>query len=344
MRTTSRPLARVHPWMADVVVKGERAFEVAGSTEAQDGHGEQIMVAGWDLTRFTGKRNGGVVKRGAGNPVILYGHDYSMPPVGRATSVVKDTGKARLVFDYELAQAEDYGGEWPARSPSPVQLAAMLASGYIRGHSVGFTPVKSEPMNPEDPPDAWWKPQRHLQQILNELSIVPIPSNPETLSKALHEGLLVRDHLAGLVHVACGFGSANPGTLPPGVVEAMLAELSAPKQFAPGFLADQTARLLGGGPAVPSPALIPRAPEARQVAQPEGAGLTLDREAIRALVREEVSKALGDEDDLNWAAAASSEDTPEDQDDEPPPTSPTRASRTLRALVGKIMATEQQED
>lgn len=171
-------------------------FEVPGSTESIDSHGEVITVRGWDLTRYTGRKNGGVPTK-AGNPVILFGHNYGAPPIGKATKVTKDLGaRPALVIRYKLMEAGDYGDDWPANLPSPVAVASMLRAGYLKGHSVGFSPIESEPMDPEA--QGWHQPQRWLKQSLNEFSVVSLPSNADALHNSMSRGFLTRSHLPGV--------------------------------------------------------------------------------------------------------------------------------------------------
>lgn len=201
------------------------SFRMVASDESKDGHGEVIMVKGWDLTRYVGRKSGGKPSA-KGNPVILYGHNYFLPPIGRAINVVKDMNRkkgAALMVDFELATEEDYGGSWPENSPSPVQIASMLESGFIRTGSVGFSPLTSENLDPDD--ERYYAPQRYLSQELNEHSIVSIPSNANAMTEAMSKGFLERAHLPGMLEAAPRFADVLGGrdsTLE--LIEAMRSE------------------------------------------------------------------------------------------------------------------------
>lgn len=136
---------------------GEYEIEMIGTTPAIDSYGESIDPTGWDLKRF--KKN----------PVILPQHNYSKPPVGRATSIKLVDDK--LMFKIEFPEE--------GVNPEADVYRKLYKSGFMNASSVGF--VAREWVDG----DGKKKPVRTYQkQELLELSLVSIPANPEALVTA----------------------------------------------------------------------------------------------------------------------------------------------------------------
>jgi len=155
----------------------ERILEFIGSTAVVDRYGDIIEVAGWDLANYKN------------NPIFLWAHNSSLPPLGRAVSV-KKTADA-LVFQIKFASREEYGGEWPAIAPSPETIYNLYLNGYLRATSVGFSYIEREPIvdAKNDGRQTGW---RFLKQELYELSAVPVPANPEALMLAVKKGIMTQ--------------------------------------------------------------------------------------------------------------------------------------------------------
>ena len=134
------------------------------SDESVDAVGDIITASGWDLSRFK-----------AGNPVALYGHSQSSLPIG-VWEKVRVEGK-KLLGRLRLA---DEG-----TSDFIDAVRSLVKQRMINACSVGFRPIKSEPLNPDDP---LWGPQRFLKQQLLECSLVAVPANPNAVARrALNE-------------------------------------------------------------------------------------------------------------------------------------------------------------
>lgn len=135
--------------------KDKREVDFVCSTEAIDSYGT-ILKANWDLSRY--------VK----NPVVLYAHDSRSLPIGKAKNV-RVEGKellATVVFATERA------------NPLAEQVWQCVLEETLRGISVGFYPrtVREEKLNDE-----------YVLILddneLRELSVCPVPSNPEALAQ-----------------------------------------------------------------------------------------------------------------------------------------------------------------
>lgn len=134
-----------------------RVLEFTGSTEIIDRDGEILSADGWELKNY--KKN----------PVILFAHDYRQPAVGKARRVWVQDGA--LKFDVEFASAEVY--------PFADTLYKLYKGGFMKATSVGFRAIEWKwGETPNEPRRTFMK------QELLELSLVPVPANPEALTSA----------------------------------------------------------------------------------------------------------------------------------------------------------------
>jgi len=145
---------------------GERQYEFTASTADQDRDGEVIDVSGWDLKNF--KKN----------PVIMFAHDYRTLPIGRATKIGVRDGK--LVNNVEFPPEGTY--------EFADIVERLVGAGFLKTESVGFMPKKWE-----DGDGGEKTPRRtYTKQELLEISIVPVPSNPNALMNAVKEGVITQ--------------------------------------------------------------------------------------------------------------------------------------------------------
>jgi len=148
---------------------GERQYEFTASTADIDRDGEVIDVAGWDLKNF--KKN----------PVIMFAHDYRTLPIGRATKIGVREGK--LVNNVEFPPEGTY--------EFADIVERLVGAGFLKTESVGFMPKKWE-----DGDGGEKTPRRtYTKQELLEISIVPVPSNPNALMNAVKEGVITTKQL-----------------------------------------------------------------------------------------------------------------------------------------------------
>ena len=198
------------------------------STEAMDSYSTRFLVKGWNLKRFLS------------NPVVPWAHQTSMPPVGKAERIWKSVeGKGpALLMDVRFMQPADYANDWPAGFPSPVAIEAMTAAGYIRGSSVHFNPIKWDYIREDG---ANGKPDKngavigieYQQQELNEGSIVPLPSNADSLVRCLTMGFMTLAHLPEVYRMMEVAEDVDPE-----VMGCLRREMDSPKLFALGGIPD----------------------------------------------------------------------------------------------------------
>lgn len=121
---------------------------IVGSTGAIDRQGESLNPSGWQTDNYLK------------NPVVLYGHDYKVNrPVGKTLRVYMEENQLR--FDVQFNDTA-LGQE----------VFSLMKDGYLNAVSVGFIPL-------EFGNDGEYTYQK---MELLELSVVPVPANPEALT------------------------------------------------------------------------------------------------------------------------------------------------------------------
>jgi HK97 family phage prohead protease len=140
-----------------------RSLRFTISTGCCDRENDMISVAGWDLANFTR------------NPVVLWGHDTSLLPIGRAFDVGLDGDALKASVEFIPADLPEGG----AFAESVYRLAQ---EGFLHATSVGFRPTKWDfTTDPARGADDWFPGIDFQAQELVEFSVVTVPANPEAL-------------------------------------------------------------------------------------------------------------------------------------------------------------------
>lgn len=125
------------------------------STASSDRVSDTIAADGWDLKNYLK------------NPVLLWGHDKKLPPIGKAISI--GVVGQQLEGVYEFASADV--------SPFADTIYKLVIGGFCPAGSVGFMPT-------EWSYDEGRGGYNFLKQELLEFSAVTVPANPEALMVA----------------------------------------------------------------------------------------------------------------------------------------------------------------
>lgn len=146
-----------------------READFVASSDAVDAY-DEIVEQSWVLERFRA------------NPVVLYAHQSRELPIGQATRVELVEGNLETTIRFASAQA----------NPKAEQVWKLLQEGALRAVSVGFVPktVRYEKRNGQDV-------YVLADNELHEISVVPIPANPEALAKMKAKALAAATVEAG---------------------------------------------------------------------------------------------------------------------------------------------------
>jgi HK97 family phage prohead protease len=136
--------------------KESRSIDVVASTDAVDSYGE-IVEQSWDLKRYLA------------NPVVLFAHNSRELPIGTARDVKLEGGALVATLDFVSAEA----------NPKAEQVWQLIQQGALRAVSVGF---RSRTVRAEkrDGKEVYVLADNEL----HEISVVPIPANPEAVARA----------------------------------------------------------------------------------------------------------------------------------------------------------------
>ncbi len=142
----------------------ERVLDFIGTTELPDRDGEVIKADAWQVERY--------IK----NPVVQWAHRYDEPPIGKTLSITQNA-KHETIFEVEFATKDTY--------EFADTIFKLCKGGFLSATSVGFIPIESQPGKKEGDPK-----RTFLKVELLEISIVPVPTNPDALVTARKAGLI----------------------------------------------------------------------------------------------------------------------------------------------------------
>ena len=127
---------------------GDGEFQAIVTTSSIDRMGESIDTTGISTDAYMG-----------GNPVVLYGHDYSALPIGKATKL--QMFKNKMVATFQLA-VKEYA--------FAATVADLIKGGYLNAVSIGGV-VKQ-----------WNENYTEILALeMVEFSVVPVPANGQAL-------------------------------------------------------------------------------------------------------------------------------------------------------------------
>ena len=152
--------------ISDVGLEADRAIEAIINSEivALDGH--IVRTAGIDTSDYEV------------NSQLLFAHDQESLPVGRGTRVWKDATLLRGRFQF--ATADEY--------PFADTVYKMIRGQYLQSVSMSWFPIEYRSLKDRKNPDGL----EFIRSKLLEVSVVPVPSNPQALITARDAGIDVR--------------------------------------------------------------------------------------------------------------------------------------------------------
>lgn len=139
----------------------KRELQFTISTDTIDRAGDKINQSGWQLDNYLK------------NPVMLWAHDYSKPPIGKSDGMKIEGGKLKSNTMFV-----------PASNPAIGRFAEgiyqLYKGGFMSAVSVGFLPKKWAFVD-----DSTRKYGIDFEEMeLLEFSAVPVPANPDAILEA----------------------------------------------------------------------------------------------------------------------------------------------------------------
>lgn len=143
-----------------VVSEEDRIIDFVASTEGIDRYNSRVK--GWKVDNYLK------------NPVVLWAHNYDLPPIGRSLSVEQgDDRSLRTRIQFAPREVYEFAGT----------VYDLVKEGYIGAVSVGFIPGSQEFDDDDGVVDL-------LDNELLEVSVVPVPANPDALANAFRRGVV----------------------------------------------------------------------------------------------------------------------------------------------------------
>lgn len=136
-----------------------------------------ISTAGVDRSFDVVKPDGADLKNYLANPVVLWAHDRSALPIGKAVRVWTDANGIKAEVEF-------------AGHPFAKEVEALVRAGIVRAASIGFRPLPDGVKAANDPERAGGLDFEKWELL--EFSFVPVPANAEALveSKAARDSLV----------------------------------------------------------------------------------------------------------------------------------------------------------
>lgn len=147
-------LARFSP----IVRASDGGVSFVASSAAPDRYGDTIDQTGWDTASYER------------NPVLLWAHDYSTPPVGKVGALDKSGDLTARGIEFTPEAMHPFGA----------QVGEMVKAGFLNTVSVGFLPKRWEERRDED---GAFLGYNFKEAELLEISVVPVPANPQALAE-----------------------------------------------------------------------------------------------------------------------------------------------------------------
>lgn len=138
------------------------------STSDVDRDGDTIAVEGWDLKDYRK------------NPVVLFAHSHSDPPVGKSLMVWTEDDRLKSETRFTPHDLNPFGH----------MIGRLYEEGYMRAFSVGFLPLEWDEAVERSNDGPFFMPLDFKRQSLLEYSAVPVPANPSALLDAKAAGVV----------------------------------------------------------------------------------------------------------------------------------------------------------
>ena len=132
---------------------------IRAAVGSEDRKGDVIDPSGWELDGY--RRN----------PVFLWAHDRSKPPIGKSQRLWVEDGALYAVVEFAPT---DFARE----------IAELYERGFMRGVSVGFLPLETEFRQASNGRRAYL----YRRQELLEISAVPVPMHDDALAARSADG------------------------------------------------------------------------------------------------------------------------------------------------------------
>ena len=146
----------------------QRTLVAVISTSAKDRMDESVAHDGVNLKDYQK------------NPIVLWAHDYSQPPIGKALWVKRDNEAKGLISKMQFAD-----------TAFAKEIFGLYQGGFMKAFSIGFIPKQIVRNYQQEGYDKNKDPYLTISKWdMLEYSAVPVPANPEALALAMQKGII----------------------------------------------------------------------------------------------------------------------------------------------------------
>ena len=156
------------------IVPQAKGFSATITSETLDRDGEVVIAQGMNATEFEQ------------NPILLFNHDTNKP-VGRCVALKRKGGAVEGEFVF-AQRPEGYTGEY-----FPEFVASLVGQGIVKGISIGYAAEQGGIRRASADDRTRFGDRVHTvfsKWRLLEVSIAPIPANPDAIISAIRKGLV----------------------------------------------------------------------------------------------------------------------------------------------------------
>jgi len=139
----------------------KRQISFIFSFPTRDRSGDTVNISGIDLTSFLK------------NPVYLWMHDKSRPPVGKVVDIYIENNILKGTVEFWKNPIDN--SEWSEHDKLSVTIYEQYKKGFMKGASIAFMPIVQDY-------DKINGGMIYTKVSLTEISAVPVPNNPDALS------------------------------------------------------------------------------------------------------------------------------------------------------------------
>lgn len=143
---------------------GEKVFKIVISTNQVDRYGEIVNQDGIDFTNYLK------------NPIVLWGHDYYLPPIGKTIELIKQKTKTIAKFVFATTQFAQ-------------EIKSLVEGGFVNMSSIGFI---SQDFDRD-------KNVHNVSELL-EFSLVDVPANP---GAEMQRSVMIKSMAEGIKSLNC---------------------------------------------------------------------------------------------------------------------------------------------
>ena len=143
---------------------GEKVFKIVISTNQVDRYGEIVNQDGIDFTNYLK------------NPIVLWGHDYYLPPIGKTIELINQKTKTIAKFVFATTQFAQ-------------EIKSLVEGGFVNMSSIGFI---SQDFDRDK--------NVHNKSELLEFSLVDVPANP---GAEMQRSVMIKSMAQGIKELNC---------------------------------------------------------------------------------------------------------------------------------------------